>query len=133
MKCKEIKYYLNDYADGFLIDEMRNEIKNHLNRCRDCRTYYIDEISILREVTPLPKELSSSKDVMDEFSEILPKSSRRKSSKILSINQTDAYPSYHTKKLVFKKEIKNSNWFALGAVLVTIILGVVLGILYFLQ
>ncbi|OGU72941.1 MAG: hypothetical protein A2V93_05430 [Ignavibacteria bacterium RBG_16_34_14] len=27
MKCKEIKYYLNDYADGHLINEMREESK----------------------------------------------------------------------------------------------------------
>lgn len=133
MKCKEIKYYLNDYANGFLIDEMRNEIRNHLDNCRECRTYYIDEISILREVVPLPKELSSSGDITDEISAVFPKRKRRKSAKILSINKTDTYPNFGSRKLIVKKRIKSSNWFTLGAVFIAIVLGVMLGILYFFQ
>ena len=37
MKCRDVKYYLNDYLMGKLIDEMRTEISIHLKHCHSCR------------------------------------------------------------------------------------------------
>jgi len=133
MNCIETKYYLNDFVDGFLIDEMRNEIRNHLDSCRGCRTYYIEEISILKEAAPRPQKLSSSRDIMVEMSEMLPKSSKKKSPRILSVNQSDVYTNFKSSKLIVKKKFTNSGWFAFGAALIVIILGVVLGLFYFFQ
>lgn len=36
MNCTEVKYYMNDYANGILLDEVRAEIHLHLNSCNSC-------------------------------------------------------------------------------------------------
>jgi hypothetical protein len=135
MKCEEVKYYLNDYAEGFLIDEMRAEIKNHIEYCKECKHHYIDEISVLREVCSFPREATSSRDILREINNIIEAGKRKKTSRILSINHLDIYPGGNekSKKLSIKKQNKNSGWFAFGAALLAIILGVVLGIFYFFQ
>lgn len=135
MNCIEVKYYLNDYADGFLVDEMRGEIKSHLECCRECKCHYVDEISVLREVISFPKGAASSRDILGEINKIIEAGKRKKTSKILSVNQLDIYTSENekSKKVSIQKQNKNSGWFALGAVLIAIILGVLLGSFYFFQ
>ena len=60
MRCDEIKYYLKDYADGFLINEIRRDIANHLDNCIDCKNHYVDIISILKEAGSLTKNLTAT-------------------------------------------------------------------------
>ena len=135
MNCTEVKYYLNDYADGFLIDEMREEIRSHLDYCGDCKTHYIDEISVLREVTSFPKEITSSRDILGEINKIITGGKRKKASKILSVNYLDIYPGEDdfSKKFSIKKQTKSSGWLFWGTAFLVIILGIVLGIFYYFQ
>ncbi len=37
MLCEEVKYYMKDFAHGYLIDEMRKHIGDHLEGCASCR------------------------------------------------------------------------------------------------
>lgn len=37
MRCDEVKYYIKDFAQGYLIDEMRKQIGDHLESCASCR------------------------------------------------------------------------------------------------
>ncbi|NWF88716.1 MAG: FecR domain-containing protein [Ignavibacteriaceae bacterium] len=47
MDCTEVKYYLNDFSKGILLDEMRAEIHEHINNCSNCAKA-LDEIITLR-------------------------------------------------------------------------------------
>jgi Putative zinc-finger len=133
MTCKEIKYYLNDYADGHLINEIRNEIADHLDYCANCKKQYLNVISILKEASALPKEITSRRDIQKLINE---KPRRKKTSlKILSINQLDNYfvTGSRRKTFTLKKKYRKSGWFFASAVIIAIVLGIVLGILYYSQ
>ncbi len=69
MTCNEIKYYLKDYADGFLINEIRRDIANHLDNCIDCKNHYVDIISILKEAGSLTKNLTATQYIRKLISE----------------------------------------------------------------
>ena len=43
MQCDEVKYYIKDFAQGYLIDEMRKLIGDHLENCASCRTDMLRE------------------------------------------------------------------------------------------
>lgn len=136
MTCKEVKYYLNDYADGFLINEIREEIGSHLNRCMSCKNHYLDIITILKEAGSSYKKITTSRDFHKLINE---KPARNKSKKtplkILSINQIDNYlnAGKGNKKFILTKQYKKSGWFFAGAVVIAITLGIALGILYYSQ
>jgi hypothetical protein len=134
MTCKEIKYYVNDYADGFLINEIRREIANHLDNCIDCKNHYLNVISILKETSSLPKNITMTRDIRKLISE-KPRGNKKASLKVLSINQLDNYLNAESRKKTFtlKKEYKKSGWFFVSAVVIAIVLGITLGILYYSQ
>jgi len=134
MKCKEIKYYLNDYADGHLINEIRDEIKNHLNVCTDCKSYYDDIITIISEAQILPKEISPSKDLWEGISERI--SGKKNPVKIFTIHskENSFYESDGSRALFFKKpDKKRGGWFVIGAAAIAVVLGIALGIFYYFQ
>jgi hypothetical protein len=133
MKCSEVKYYLNDYADGHLINEMRDDIKNHLDVCLDCKSYYDDILIIISKAKTLPKEITPTKDLWEGISERI--SGKKKSVKIFAINKDEdsLYESGERKTLFFKLPRKRQNgWFIIGTV-ASVVLGIVLGVFYYLQ
>ena len=134
MTCNEIKYYLKDYADGFLINEIRRDIANHLDNCIDCKNHYVDIISILKEAGSLTKNLTATQYIR-KFIDEKPRQNKKASLKILSINQLDNYLDAESGKKTFtlKKEYKKSGWFFVSAVVIAIVLGIALGILYYSQ
>ncbi len=134
MTCNEIKYYLKDYADGFLINEIRRDIANHLDNCIDCKNHYVDIISILKEAGSLTKNLTATQYIRKLIDE-KPRQNKKASLKILSINQLDNYLDAESGKKTFtlKKEYKKSGWFFVSAVVIAIVLGIALGILYYSQ
>ena len=134
MTCNEIKYYLKDYADGFLINEIRRDIANHLDNCIDCKNHYVDIISILKEAGSLTKNLISTQYIRKLIDE-KPRQNKKAFLKILSINQLDNYLDAESGKKTFtlKKEYKKSGWFFVSAVVIAIVLGIALGILYYSQ
>ena len=133
MTCKEIKYYLNDYADGHLINEVRNEIASHLDNCINCKNRYLNIISILKEASTLPKDITSSRDIRKLINQ-KPKKNNA-TLKILSINHLDNYPDTGSKrkKFTLKKKYRRSGWFFASAVAIAIVLGIGLGIFYYSQ
>ena len=136
MTCKEIKYYINDYADGHLINEIRGEIASHLDHCIDCKNHYVDVISILKEATSIPKDITSTKDIRKLINEKQRRNKNKKTSlRILSINQPDNYlnPDSRRKTFVLKGKYRKSGWFFASAVVIAIVLGIVVGVLYYSQ
>jgi len=134
MKCSEVKYYLNDYADGHLINEMRDDIKNHLDVCYDCNSYYNDLLIIISEAKTSSKEIAPSKDLWEGINERI--SGKKKSVKIFTINKEEdtLYESGESRALFFKRSGKKRNdWYVIGAAVFSVVLGIVLGILYYTQ
>ena len=134
MTCNEIKYYLKDYADGFLINEIRRDIANHLDNCIDCKNHYVNIISILKEAGSLTKNLTSTQYIRKLIDE-KPRQNKKAFLKILSINQLDNYLNAESGKKTFtlKKKYRKSGWFFVSAVVIAIVLGIALGILYYSQ
>jgi hypothetical protein len=135
MICKEIKYYLRDYADGFLINEMRKEIATHLEDCIDCKNHYLDLLFIIKEAVSLPKRITSYQDLGRLINEKSKSNKNKKTSlKVLSISPLDNYLNTGKKSsFMLKKQYKKSGWFFAGAVVIAIVLGIALGILYYSQ
>jgi len=134
MKCKEIKYYLNDYADGHLINEMREEIRNHLDVCPGCKGYYNDIITIISEAQSLPKEITPSKDLWEGISKRV--SGKKSPAKIFTIRSEEdsLYVSGGGRTLFFKDPAKKrGGWFVLGAAVTSVVLGIALGVYFFFQ
>ena len=137
MNCREVKYYLDDFAEGRLIDEMRTEIENHLNLCHRCQSEYIDLNLILSEVKSLPKTIDPSKDLWKGINKrISDRSSKRKRfTKIFSLLSNESDLSGFDPDLIkLKNSEKNkARIIFIGGTAATILLGVLLGILYFHQ
>ena len=133
MKCKEIKYYLSDYADGYLIDEMRDEIKNHLDVCTGCKGYYSDILTIISEAHSLPKEISPSRDLWEGISGKI--SGKKSPAKIFTIpSEKQYYYGSGGKTLFFKNpRKKRGGWYVIGSAVATVVLGIALGIYFFFQ
>lgn len=133
MKCKEIKYYLNDYADGHLIDEMREEIKKHLDICHGCKSHYSDLLTIISEARSLPKETAPSRDLWEGISQRI--SGRKSPAKIFTIRSEDKY-FYESggKTLFFKNPLKKrGGWYIIGTAMTAVVLGIALGVYFFFQ
>jgi hypothetical protein len=132
MKCKEIKYYLNDYADGHLIDEMRELIKSHLNVCGDCNSYYNDILTIISEAKSLPKEITPSKDLWEGISERI--SGKKSPAKIFAIPSEKDLPFESGKILSFKDpHKKKGSLFVIASAAAAVVLGIALGVYFFFQ
>lgn len=63
MNCREIQYYLNDYLDGGLPDEMRDEIKLHLIDCIVCSNEYEKLKSLIDSACSLPENMIPPTDL----------------------------------------------------------------------
>lgn len=68
MKCSEVKYYINDFADGLLPDEMREDIHAHILICEKCRNEYEDIQSIKSEASNLQREIIPSSELWEGIS-----------------------------------------------------------------
>lgn len=135
MNCREVRYYLNDYADGHLIDEIRSDIESHLSICYNCKCELNDLNSILNEAKSLPRNIEPDRDLWEEInSRISGKERKRKNSlKIFAIRSGEHYESdSFSGSLKFKKPQRYfKNVMAFSGIAATIILGVLLGVLYY--
>lgn len=129
MKCREVKYYLNDYFEGKLIDEMRREIELHLNKCHSCRKKSIDLRLRLRSSGSLHKKIHQGEDFWEGISDQ---------------NETD--PDFHLPAILYspikkidhpkyKLKLRNrflrSRWIAISAPLGAVLLAVFIAVLYY--
>lgn len=132
MICKDVKYYLNDYAKGYLIDELRAEIHNHLCNCRAC-TKVFDELITSRSTEKIKKRKLTEKKVNKEDSK---KNINRsiKSEQLAYPSKTSAFFESDYKKInqvLYLNEIDNNKLFFLVGVISAVGLGIVLAFLIF--
>ncbi len=129
MKCKEIKYYLNDYLNGKLIDELREEIKLHLTTCQTCRKRTEDIKSKLRSHGVIRKQIHQSREFWEGISEPNDYDANLRMPDILfSPLKSAEDPKY---KIKLRKKHFNSGWVALSAPILAILLAIILAVLYF--
>ncbi len=129
MKCREVKYYLNDFLEGKLIDEMREQISLHINKCASCRTMYRE----LKTEHKLSGTLGTKIHEGGEFWEGI--SDQNESDPYLNmpsilyspLNRRED-PGY---KLRTGKRFLSSNWIAVAAPVSAVVLAVLIAILYF--
>ena len=58
MKCHIIKDLLSNYIDGLTSEDTDNEIREHLESCEDCRTYYEEMSAVIsNEIPPEEKNI----------------------------------------------------------------------------
>jgi len=135
MTCKDVKYYLSDYAKGYLIDEMRAEIHEHLCSCNSC-TKILDELISSNSKTSRKKSKQIEKSTSEK-----PKHKNKKSLTVSSqksryslqqknseVNEND---TFKINQLLQKNEIDNNKLFSVAGVISSVALGVVLAFLIF--
>jgi hypothetical protein len=124
---------LNDYADGHLIDEMRDEIKNHLEFCEECRNFYNDVKTLISEASPLPGGKNTSKDFWEGITER--RYGRKSPARIFTVKPEEKY--YYEpggKSLLYKDpHKKKGGWFVIALAAAAVLLGVALGFYFFTQ
>lgn len=129
MKCKEIKYYLNDYHTGKLIDELRGEIKIHLTTCQACRKRSEEIKSKLKSRGVIRKQIHHSREFWEGISEPNDYDANLRMPDILfSPLKSAEDPKY---KIKLRKKYFNSGWIALSAPILAILLAIILAVLYF--
>lgn len=124
MKCKEVKYYLGDFLDGKLIDELRREIDVHLSFCHSCKT----KLEELKTASRSSREKFAG-DFWEGSSDTNEYDSDLKLPDILfSKYRGKEDPVY---KLKPRHRFLRSKWIAIGAPAISILLAVIIGVLYF--
>lgn len=132
MNCKDVKYYLDDYAKGYLLDEMRAEIHKHLNSCKSC-TKIFDEIITSKSKEKIKKQKQAEKKVNKDAVKENKNSIKKHQSKV-SLGKLPATFESDYKKinhLLNLNEIDNNKLFFIAGVISAIGLGIVLAFLIF--
>jgi len=129
MRCRDVKYYLTEYLEGKLIDEMRKEISLHLNNCNSCRKRSVELKAALKSSGTLKTKLHQVGDLWESISEQGENDSDFNLPAILfSPLRRKEDPRY---KLKFRRRVLRSRWIAIGAPLAAILLAVIISALYF--
>ncbi len=129
MKCREVKYYLDDYMGGKLINEMRKEISLHLKTCHSCRKKARDLRMTLRSSGTIHEEIRHGEGFWETVSDT---------------NQFD--PDYNLPVILYsplrrkdnpgsrvklRHRILRSRLIAVGAPISAILLAILISALYF--
>lgn len=125
MKCKEVQYYINDYADWLLPDEMREEIHAHILMCENCKIELEDIQSIKSDAANLQNEIIPSRELWEGIkSRILPgEKSLIKETKIFRLlNDRNKKSFNNSLTLRFKQPANRKAVYAIGFSLVIMIL-----------
>lgn len=135
MICSEVRYYLNDYSRGILLDEIRKEIHEHLNSCSKC-TKAFDEL-MMQKINSSAKQKIVRKKQKNKIS-VTQKFTEERSSKnikqgIFSSLSTVGGEVEQIKNSILIKanEIDNNKLFTIAGIISIIALGVVLAFIIF--
>jgi len=134
MNCADVKYYLDDYSKGILLDEIRAEIHEHLCYCKKCAKSYDDLIISNAKSAKKKKNIRSEKATRDEIQNAR-KTYRGK--KITANNfptistLSDDTEYFKNTLLVKANEINNSKLFVISGIISAIALGIVLAFFVF--
>lgn len=124
MKCKEVIYYLGNYFEGKLIDEMRREIAVHISFCSSCKT----RLEQLKAASRSSREKFAG-DFWEGSSDLNEYDSDLKLPDILfSRYRGKDDPVY---KLKPRNWLLRSKLIAVGVPVVSIILAVLIAVMYF--
>ena len=134
MNCPEVKYYLADYSKGLLLDEVRKEIHEHLNSCKNCAKVFDQTIAVNPEPGLKRAKVRHSKDVLEK----IPVEGGKKHSKKRLVNKRFPAPSKSSEidhlrnKLLLKtNEIENNKLLVIAGIISVIALGVIFALLVF--
>jgi hypothetical protein len=135
MTCTEIKYYLNDFAKGILLDEIRAEIHEHLNSCNVC-SKSLDEIISLRLKAGLKhRGVNKEQQVRVKIHKDIYENQDSKSiaPKIFPTISAIGFEAEQLKNnLLFKaNEVDNNKLFTIVGIISIIALGVILAFIIF--
>lgn len=135
MNCAEVKYYLNDYSKGILLDEVRAEIHEHLNYCKNCAKVFDDIITISSETRVKKKNVQPKKEVWERIHKESEKNSSTKKiiPRIFSSASTISSEADHLKNgfILKANELENNKLFVIAGILSVIALGVILALIIF--
>ncbi len=68
MSCEEIRRHLDDYVDGELASDAREEVERHLRQCLSCRRELNELRALVRSASELPAELDPGRELWPEIS-----------------------------------------------------------------
>jgi len=131
MKCKEVRYYLNDYHNGKLIDEMRKEISLHLNKCNSCRKRSEELKRKLKSSGTLRTKIHQGREFWEGISDTNETDPDFKLPSILYSQLSRRDDPIYT--LRSRRRFLHSRWIAIGAPASAILLAVIISVLYFLK
>ena len=135
MHCAEVKYYLNDYSRGILLDEIRADIHEHLDYCKSCAKVLDDMISI-GGVTSAGKKFvrQNKKSWMRVYKESEKKHSPQKIvPRIFPASSKISSETSHIKNSLMLKtnEIENNKLFVIAGIISVVAFGVILAFIVF--
>lgn len=135
MNCREVKYYLNDYADGMLPDEMRNQITEHLIICKECKEKFDDIRAILEKSKSLPKSISPKKDLFEGIINRISsgKTSGSRKVPILPIQPDESARDFKSRyNLKFKKrKLSSTKILVISTSIAAVLISVIISFLYY--
>jgi len=137
MNCNEIKYYLNDYSKGILLDEIREEIHDHLSFCSNCGKTFNDLITIGSEVGSKKKNTQTRKEVCERAQKSNGKKGKVKKivpkffSFIPAKNTNTSFSNSNNNSQFRASENLNSKWFIISSIVSVIAFGIILAFMLF--
>jgi hypothetical protein len=136
MNCTDVKYYLNDYSKGILLDEIREEIHDHLSFCSNCGKTFNDLVTINSEVRIKKENIQPRKEAWERAQNRSGKNINikriiQKFFSFVPIKNTNTHFSIHT-NLKFKVPRNLSGkWFIISSIVSTIAFGIILAFVLF--
>lgn len=135
MNCSDVKYYLNDFSKGNLLDEIRAEIHEHLCGCMKCSKVFDDLITANSESKGKKKKHSVEEKILGEP----PRANRKNqdSDKISSdefsssSTASDDFENLKNNLLLKANEIDNNKLFGIAGIISAIALGIIFAVLFF--
>src|SRR3989339_820644 len=135
MNCAEVKYYLNDYSKGILLDEVRAEIHEHLNCCKSCTKVLDNMISISDAASAKKKIVRQNKRIWERVHKEREKNNRAQKSvpRIFPASSRISSEAHHLKSSLMLKanEIENNKLLVIAGIISVIALGVILAFMIF--
>lgn len=135
MTCSEVKYYLIDFSKGILLNEVREEIHEHLNSCTGCSKAFDEIISMKSKSGRNHRFVANEQKVRVNIRKKIGenKTSKKISAKIFpSISSLSSEADQLKNNLIIKtNEIDNNKLFTIAGLISIIALGAILAFIIF--
>lgn len=134
MNCSDVKYYLNDFSKGNLLDEIRAEIHEHLCGCMKCSKLFDDLVTSNSNSKGKKKKHPVNEKILEEPSQTKRKNQNaKKISAEFSFSSTakEDFENLKNSLLLKANEIDNNKLFSIAGIISAIALGIIFAILFF--